>query len=416
MTVNCAGKPGESCSKTSDLHVNPDDNRSYCKSCMRARRANNRGSKSETSGGDSQNQDDSDEPQLPVQSPIDVIFDPLLTYVWSSLSSGTGDAAKNAVLDRFTAAQIDRARNALWQGADTTIIGVLVTRNSSTKRTAKVAQLADIFEAHQKLDRAKKLPAVAILSTDLHLIPRCHPEELLPVSAMDRMNRLEQRLTFVTDILDKVEADNALLRDQFQAFNRDTDDNDRPETGETSSRKKKKKRNKKSRSQIPDIPGAATLAGLPASRVSGMSIEHLESSDDSDSGEFTEVESKREIRQRRTQKRQQQHVVGTRTGINSFKGANPNRHLFVYGVSADATTEDIKEFIEKEHNVHLKHIEGLTPSARRMPGSTSQSFHVTVSCEDHDLLSKPESWPIGIKVRRFFPARATPGDKNVSSI
>lgn len=421
MALTCAGRPGVTCNKTSDLEVNPDDNCHYCKACWRALRANNRGAaRCETSGGDSQNQDDSDVTPLPVQSPTDVIFDPLLSYMSSSLASGTCDMVKSAVLDRFSAAQINRARDALWQGADTAVIGPLVTRNSTTRRPAKVAYVADIFDAFQKLDRVEKVPAIAILSTDLHTIPRCHPEEVLSISAMDRMNRLEQRITFFTDILDKVEADNALLRDQFDTFRRDTDADDCSDTDSPSLQKKSKKKNKKKKSghQIPGIPGAATLTGLPGGSVSSHQVDallgaRLDGNGGTDRDDFTRVESSREKQQRRKQK-QQQLVVGTGTVINSFKGVDPNRHLFVYGVSADATTKDLEEFVEEQHNIHLNHIEIVPPSTKRMPGSTSQSFHITVSVENHDLLSKPESWPSGVKVRRFFPARATPSGKTGS--
>ena len=93
---------------------------------------------------------------------------------------------------------------------------------------------------------------------------------------------------------------------------------------------------------------------------------------------------------------------------------NQNRHLFIYGVSGDATEDDLKDWITTHLGADLKDLEKIPPSLKRPPGSTSQAFHVTVGLKDYDVLCKPESWPDGIRVRRFFPARANDKGTNAS--
>ena len=63
-----------------------------------------------------------------------------------------------------------------------------------------------------------KLPVVLIDSRDLAVIPRSHPEELNNMSLVDRLNRLEARLSGVQEVLDKTVAENLYLRDKFDDF------------------------------------------------------------------------------------------------------------------------------------------------------------------------------------------------------
>lgn len=415
VTGLCQGQPnGQPCQKTSDLQVNSDDGCEYCKSCLRALRAVQRGSKNETPGGNAGNDRTSVTPLL---EPGEVIFDPLLAYIASALQSGTSDLVRSAVIDRFSSAQVERAKKVLWDGSDSDVVGQLQKRKGTQGRTVKEANAADILEAYLRLDKAKKLPPIAILASDLHMIPRCHPEEVLSISAMDRMNRLEQRLCHVTDILDKVSADNALLRDEFETIRTSRDavscsDSDPADKNRQGGDKKKKSKKPGKGPRIPDIPGAATLAGASADDIGDISaqVEALLKAtlgeDRQDEEPFTLIKSRRE-----KQRERQQLVVGTADGYSTFKGANPNRHLFVYGVSSDTTEEDLKSYIETQLGAELKLIEIVPPSTKRIPGSNSQAFHVSVPLKDFDLLNKPESWPSGVKVRRYFPTRTTAGKK-----
>ena len=63
-----------------------------------------------------------------------------------------------------------------------------------------------------------KLPVVLIDSRDLGVIPSSHPEELNNISLVDRLNRLEARLSGVQEVLDKTVAENLYLRDKFEDF------------------------------------------------------------------------------------------------------------------------------------------------------------------------------------------------------
>ena len=143
---------------------------------------------------------------------------------------------------------------------------------------------------------------------------------------------------------------------------------------------------------LPNLPAVSTAA----------------SSDANDDGPFSEVKRRKPPRTAVTTEkpRRRDFVTGSGgPGFRSLTGVEPNRHLFIYGVSACATEDDLKDWITTHHEADLKHFQKLQPSAKRAPDATSQSFHITVPLKDYDVLCKPESWPDGIKVRLSSCAR-----------
>lgn len=156
------------------------------------------------------------------------------------------------------------------------------------------------------------------------------------------------------------------------------------------------------------MPGAATLTGLPPapslitqlpSRDESSDSEGNQNGPDADDG-FTQVKLKRK------QPRKRKFITGSGgAGTNSLSGVEPNRHLFIAGVHPDTEDDHLKSWIVDKLQVDLKHFEKLQPSPNRAPGSASLSFRVTVPLSDWDTVLKPESWPNGIRVRQFFPAR-----------
>ena len=98
-------------------------------------------------------------------------------------------------------------------------------------------------------------------------------------------------------------------------------------------------------------------------------------------------------------------MIGTGTSFKSLAAADPLRRLFIYSVSASATIDDLREFMTTFHDIDLKYVELLQPSARRTPGSTSKSSPISVAVADYETLARPESRPDGVKVRRIFPVK-----------
>ena len=123
------------------------------------------------------------------------ILEPLLAYILFSLQSSTSENISKAVLGHFTPEQIFNAKEVLWGKCDVKVIGQKVRRRGSNVRSEQDANLQDIIAALMKLDKVDKLPCVVIDAGSLGIIPRSHPEELNNISLLDRLNRLEARVT-----------------------------------------------------------------------------------------------------------------------------------------------------------------------------------------------------------------------------
>ena len=144
----------------------------------------------------------------------DVIVDPLLAYIEFSLPSSTSENVKNAVLGHFTQEEIIMAKDNLWSTCGASL-GEKVRCKDSTTRSEKEAYLFDIVQALLKLDQQDgPSPTIAIAAHDLHKIPRAKAEELNSISQVDRLNKLEARMSSLIETVDKHYAENISLKDR----------------------------------------------------------------------------------------------------------------------------------------------------------------------------------------------------------
>ena len=144
-----------------------------------------------------------------------VLIEPVIAYIVFFMQSGTFDNIKNATLGAFTEAEISSAKDDLWTHCGSRIIGEKKRRKETSARTIKEANIIDIMQAISQLDKSDSLPNMAINARSLQFIPRSHPEELNNISLVDRLNRLEARMTNMQTQLDGVTAHNMFLRDKL---------------------------------------------------------------------------------------------------------------------------------------------------------------------------------------------------------
>ena len=105
-----------------------------------------------------------------------MILQPLLTYTFYALLSGTAENVKKAVVGHFTSDQITEAKNVLQEECNIDIIGPKQRRTDSQKRTQKEADCADIIAAISKLDGDGDAPVFVIDASHLSHLPRSHLE------------------------------------------------------------------------------------------------------------------------------------------------------------------------------------------------------------------------------------------------
>ena len=144
-----------------------------------------------------------------------------------ALQSGAAENARQAVIAHFPLNAVLDAKTTLGDACDNVILEDKLKRKDYQTRTELEAHVQDITKklliALHRLDRMDKLPVVLIDSRDLAVILRSHPEELNNNNMslawlVDRLNRLEARLSGVQEVLEKTVAENLYLRDKFDDF------------------------------------------------------------------------------------------------------------------------------------------------------------------------------------------------------
>ena len=66
------------------------------------------------------------------------------------------------------------------------------------------------------------MPDTTLNAMDLGCIPRSDPEDLNEISMADRLGRMEERLSALTEVVDRTVASNLTLKDQMNAIQQDS--------------------------------------------------------------------------------------------------------------------------------------------------------------------------------------------------
>ena len=376
------------------------------------------------------------------EQPDTVILDGLLAYCVFGLSCGTVANVEKAVLGYFSCARIKSARDVLWDHADTKIIVEKLRRHDSKRRPVKDQHVTDIIEALRKLDAAKKMPSVAILASDLARIPRSAPEEQNLISMCDRMNELEDKVASLTSSVEKNIDETYNLRDKVSGLTTKVNKipvasappvyNDVTVTTRTSMNTSKRG-HKTQMEPKPDVPRSVPQAERtdmnsvePSSKAiprrppvgnrsrspNPMSLFRPDiraslnslASNLSHTGEFEKTRYQKR-KEQRSERRRQQAIKGTGDTFRTLKAGDPTRHIFIYNVDHDIVTDDLRSYINE---VLKADIRGLQQTSNN--DAVCKSFKLSVPLSQfHNLLSE-ESWPTGIRARKFIEPRTQTRD------
>ena len=299
-------------------------------------------------------------------------------------------------------------------------------RRDGKNRTVKEAHLADILEAVSKLEKANKLPCIAVRSTDLHLVPRLHPEELNVLSLADRVGQLEDTIASLREIVDQTAEETvtikAILNNSRPLSNPapapapplirvtpEVNTSEEPNqtapagastsashaaTGATKPPKTRKKKDK-STDQY-DISRSSSLSQRPTI-ITGDLLSSLNTVQPSDTQDAQfQLPPDQEKRKKRREKRK--IITGSGSDFLSLSGGpGPNRDLYISNINKSSKEEDITAFVES-HGAVVRRTEKMSPD-----DWSYQAFRLTVSKTDFDQLQNADIWPGRITVRRYYP-------------
>ena len=91
-------------------------------------------------------------------------------------------------------------------------------------------------------------------------------------------------------------------------------------------------------------------------------------------------------------------VMGARKdGRLALKGVKKTADIYLGRVDRDVSTEDIQQYIKEVFNITVEKIENL-----QIRTDQYSAFKITIDLAVRDELFKPESWPDGIVVNKFY--------------
>ena len=334
----------------------------------------------------------------------------LLAYTVYSIQSGTAEKVTSVVRAHFTIDDIIIAKDKLWDTADQSIIGPKKRRRDGAIKTEKQSHAEDVVTALYQLDAADKMPHITLSAMDLGCIPRSHPEELNDISMADRMNQMEERLSALTDVVDRSVRNNMTLKDRIDAIQQDSNpivNVPNSKHGSYSGAVKSPPSNLTNSLQSSTHAGDTRSAALddhrqqPAGVRSISAIIHQPSYAASVASNNDDFHQPSHVakRNRRQENRRKRIVQGSRPA-GSIRGApEPRRDVFIYRVHSDTTTEMMCQHI-KDVGVNIDSIECVSN-----PNAKFKSFKATTAVSNFSELLKPEIWPEGICVRKYIPPR-----------
>lgn len=358
------------------------------------------------------------------------IFDPVLFYVATSRDTSRRSDVAHLVATYFSDELVNNAKTLLWRTSSSDVIGEVVRRKSTDERTRKEANAQDIYDAMKKLEDKKCLPIFALESSQYHLIPKVQPCELLEYSVTERMAQFECKLERMSESMDLLSNQNAMMRDELSAVS----SRPRPDAPEIQIIHVDSPRNPAS-APSRDKPSYSGTAKANLTRTSAKASKLLDPSevldprkelknllqsqggirlgsvtslmsDDSttamaDADGFQLPKEQRKRMQRSDDKalhkrRRPQNVIrGKGADFKSLKGSEPDREIYVYRLEMTTSEDDMKEFLTS-HNISIRKILEVTD-----PKWNTKSFRVGVPASQLELALGLD-WPESVCVRRWW--------------
>jgi hypothetical protein len=323
----------------------------------------------------------------------------------------------NCCIQFYTVEELTRAKDIIWDVADTDIVGPYIRRRDGPKRSAVDNVAADITGAIQKLDLAGMVPKVAVDPRGLNRIPKVIPAETNALSMCERLVVMESRIKQLEESM----SDNVCKTISISEKVNNMTSYANAVTGQVVSSASPNPHLQVSQQQrIQTQIGNQQITSGSSNPVRYESSLQPAVARISDVGRSNRVDMMRSSSQqsivsaisqqsapfqlqrtaRKKLKRRDAPVVGTGRSDRVRGAPEPSRDLFVYRVQNDITANDINLYVTGK-NVDVRDV-----IQKSKEGSRFMSFKVTVKVSDLNTILKPDFWPTGVCVRRFWEPRS----------
>ena len=237
------------------------------------------------------------------------------------------------------------------------------------------------------MDEADECPTLVLNAHSLHTIPRAHPEEVNNISLVDRLNQLESRWQAMQEVLDRIVAENILLREQILNLSSYSSRTKATHTSFTEAGSTPLT-NKEVTGNMSDSAhtAASSTSGNFASTLDQHSnhdnvmstIAQYNACDKDGFQQPTYV-----LKQQRRSEHRKRNIVKGSAASGTLHGApEPNWDNFVYRVDPKTECDDLKQYME-EKSFKVRNIELKSNSQSRY-----KSFKVTIPVSQMPLINQ----------------------------
>ena len=348
----------------------------------------------------------------------DVVISELLTYAWHHFKRCSFDVLKKVLLCFYHFNEILEAKMILWRIYHD-ILPPVVSRQDSSSRTAREAEVIDIITAIRKLD-SDELDSPKFVPQNLSRMPTCGPEELDLMSIVDRLSELERKYSNIERESAKTKDSVGTLFDlhyhtkSYAAKTKITEPPFQVKLPDISDINICKPPLQISSSSTPlDLEGDShTVAFGPPqdqmkchNKLHETVVQSRVSKFISDNADATSVDSEgfhkgRNEKRRQARQKHNKAVYGTRTD-GSLKGAKRTTDLFVFRLEKNTKTEEVHEYLQN------KGLEVMDLICVSNENSRFRSFKLTVDFNHSEQVMDGTFWPEGIGCRQFIGRRVT---------
>lgn len=338
------------------------------------------------------------------------VVNELLMYCDNHRHGSTTDNLVKVLCAFYDEYEVKNARDVLWKSLkDKNCIEEFIDRRDSAKKPKVVAICEDIIKAMRQVDDAGV--AVKYYAADWKRIPKSSPESSTDLAVATRLAELEEKIEFMSNNFSKLRGDHEMVADRVsgvenriqQGANAGTSTDAREET------------------EVPTPPISESADDITSGDESDK---NAASNQD---GEFIRPAAHIRKEQRRFHRGNHgnrtnsgppsyagaaarghmgpnQNPKGNRTGSGVIGNAQntglragplPNRDFFVSRVHKEDGMEKIRRFL-LGRKIDLRNIKQTSH-----PSSMCNSFRITVSLKDAEIVTKSDFWETGIRIRKW---------------
>lgn len=380
----------------------------------------------------------------------------LLTYVCTYYDGSSRDKVHLAVANFYSVDEIKIAKKLLWDRFESDL-PKFESRRDSDNRSAKDMMVSDILGALDHLDNAKV--EYSFVTRDIKRLPKFSPEETNVCSMVDRVVTVEMKCTEmderqnvcgmeIDDMRKRMANFESLLKRHDRLLNNVSDEqgNDNVTPVQMDNHDDKVSPGvKQTASSAPSASGLSTGDTVELDNESSSSVRPRDNNTVASMSNNEELKQtfagtlkegaengfsysreyvrklERDLKMAQTQKKttgNEKHdirardsfhrprqnksgiITGQARGDSKIRGGPPpSRDFFVYNVHSDTSEEDMKDHLERR-GVDVRLIEQASDDTKLY-----KSFHIEVSVKDMNVMRSPESWPFGIRVRKWNPPK-----------